>query len=76
MHAIALAGATMFFAMLAFTDDYGSPFYLAIALLLLGIVCTSRLILSSHTSFDIWAGIFVGLLAQYAAWNWSWILFF
>jgi hypothetical protein len=72
MHAIALAGATMFFCLLAFTDDYGSPFYLALALLLTGLVCTSRLILSSHATFDIWAGILVGLLAQYAAWEWPW----
>ncbi|HEY4109643.1 hypothetical protein [Puia sp.] len=69
MHAIALAGATMFFCLFAFNDDYGSGLYVAIALLLTGIVCTSRLILSEHTSFEIWAGVIVGLLTQYIGWQ-------
>lgn len=76
MHAIALAGATMFFCLLGLNDEFGSGLYIALALLITGIVCTSRLVLSAHSSFEIWSGIFVGLLAQYAAWTWSWILFF
>jgi hypothetical protein len=68
MHAIALGGATMFFCLFAFNDDYGSGLYIALAILLTGFVCTSRLILSAHTSFEIWSGVFIGLLAQYIGW--------
>jgi hypothetical protein len=71
MHAIALSGATMFFCLFAFNDEYGSGLYIALAVLLTGIVCTSRLVLSSHTSFEVWAGIFVGLLSQYVGWIWN-----
>ena len=76
MHAIALGGATMFFCLFAFNDEYGSALYIALAVLVTGLVCTSRQILTAHTSFEIWAGIFVGLLAQFAAWQWPWLLFF
>jgi len=71
MHAIALAGAAMFFCLFAFNDEYGSGLYVAVAVLLTGIVCTSRLILSAHSPFEIWAGIFIGLLSQYIGWAWS-----
>ena len=71
MHAIALAGAAMFFCLFALNDEYGSGGYLALAVLLTGIVCTSRLILSAHSSFEIWAGIFIGLLSQYIGWAWN-----
>jgi hypothetical protein len=69
MHAIALGGATMFFCLFAFTDEYGSGLYIAIALLLTGLVCSSRLLLSTHTSFEVWSGLFIGLLTQYIAWQ-------
>lgn len=69
MHAIALGGALMFFFLFSFHDSYASGLYLSVALLITGLVCTSRLILGSHTNFEVWSGLFVGLLAQYIAWQ-------
>ena len=68
MHAIGMGGALMFFCLFGFHDPFGSGLYIAIALVLTGLVCTSRLILSAHSSFDVWSGLFVGMLAQYIAW--------
>jgi hypothetical protein len=68
MHAMAMGGALMFFCLFGFHDQFGSGLYIAIALLLTGIVCTSRLILAEHSPFDVWSGLFVGLLTQYIAW--------
>jgi len=40
---------------------------LSIALLITGIVCTSRLIVSDHTEKEIYIGLVVGLVCQFAA---------
>lgn len=69
MHAIAMGGALMFFFLFSFNDIYASGLYLSVALLLTGLVCTSRLLLSAHSGFEVWSGLFVGLLAQYIAWQ-------
>jgi hypothetical protein len=69
MHAIAMGGALMFFFLFSFSDVYASGLYLSVALVLTGLVCTSRLILSAHNGFEVWSGLFVGLLAQYIAWQ-------
>ena len=68
MHSIAMGGALMFFYLFGFHDAFGSGLYIAVALLCTGIVCTSRLILGEHTGFEVWAGLFVGMLTQYVAW--------
>jgi len=69
MHAVAMGGALMFFFLFSFTDAYASGLYLSLALITTGLVCTSRLVLSAHTSFQVWSGLFVGMLAQYIAWQ-------
>jgi hypothetical protein len=69
MHAIAMGGALLFFCLLGFHDEYGSPLYIVLALLATGLVCTGRLILSTHSPFEVWAGLFVGILTQYIAWQ-------
>ena len=65
----ALGGATMFFCLFAFRDEFGSLEYIAEALLVTGLVCTSRLVLAAHRPFEVWGGLFVGLLTQYVAWQ-------
>jgi len=40
---------------------------LAIALLITGLVCTSRLIVSDHSPKEIYWGLFFGLFCQLAA---------
>ncbi len=69
MHAIGAGGLMMFFILFSFHDNYASGLYLAIAVAISGVVCTSRLIVSDHTYFEIYSGLFVGLLSQYIAWQ-------
>jgi hypothetical protein len=69
MHALAMGGALLFFFIFAFNDQYASGLYISLALLFTGLVCTSRLILSEHNGFEVWSGLFVGILAQLIAWQ-------
>lgn len=69
MHTVAMGGALMFFLLLSFNDPYTSGLYLSVALLVAGLVCTARLIAGAHTPFEIWSGLFIGLLAQWVAWQ-------
>ena len=67
MHAIAVGVASTFIALLAFTDSISYSFYLTIAMLIAGVVCTSRLIVSDHTQKEIYWGFFIGVFCQLAA---------
>ncbi|MES1160521.1 MAG: hypothetical protein ABUM51_07180 [Bacteroidota bacterium] len=69
MHTVGVGGALMFFLLFSFNDAYTSGIYLSLALLVTGLVCTARLIVGAHTLFEIWSGLFVGLLAQWVAWQ-------
>src|SRR6201996_3798787 len=69
MHAVAMGSALMFFFLFSFSDDYASGLYLALALLLTGLVCTARLIVSDHSAFQIWFGLTIGLLSQLIGWQ-------
>ena len=68
IHTVALGNALMFFFLFTFTDDYASGLYLSIAVGVTGIVATSRLVVGNHTPFEVWAGLFVGMLAQIIGW--------
>jgi hypothetical protein len=69
MHAIAMGSALMFFFLFTFSDSYASGLYLSIVLLATGLVCTARLIVSDHSAFHVWFGLFIGLLSQWVAWQ-------
>jgi hypothetical protein len=68
MHAIAMGGLLMFFLLFVFNDSYASGLYLSIAVLIAGAVCTSRFIVSDHSSKEIYAGLIIGLIAQVIGW--------
>lgn len=68
MHAVAMGGALMFFVLLGFNDAYASGLYIAVALLATGLVCSSRLILSAHSGYEVWMGLLVGLGTQLMGW--------
>jgi hypothetical protein len=68
IHTVAMGGALMFFLLFSFTDEYASGLYLSIALAATGVVATSRLLVGAHSSFEVWAGLFVGMLAQLIGW--------
>jgi len=67
MHAIAVGVMTTFIALLAFTDSSSFSLYLSIAVLISGIVCTSRLIVSDHSQKEIYYGFLIGVFSQLAA---------
>ena len=68
IHTVALGNALLFFFLFSFTDDYASGLYLSIVLAITGLVATSRLLVGHHTRFEVWAGLFVGILAQLIGW--------
>ena len=67
MHAISVGVMTTFVALLAFSDSSSFSFYLSIAVLIAGIVCTSRLLVSDHSQKEIYYGFLIGILSQLAA---------
>jgi len=67
MHAIAVGVMATFVAILAFHESVNMSLYLAISLLIAGIVCTSRLIVSDHRPAEIYIGFIAGILSQLAA---------
>lgn len=64
LHALGMGGVVAFIAILVFSVEGGSGQYVAVALFIAGLVCSARLILSSHKSFEVYSGVFLGVLAQ------------
>ena len=67
MHAIAVGVMSTFIALMAFTDTVSYSFYLSFAILISGVVCTSRLIVSDHRPKEIYFGFLIGVFSQLAA---------
>ena len=67
MHAISVGVMVTFIALIAFTDSSSFSFYLSFAILITGIVCTSRLLVSDHSPKEIYYGLLVGMFSQLAA---------
>src|SRR5882757_3711033 len=65
MHGIAMGGAMMFFFLFSFTDTYASGLYLSLTVLAAGLVASSRLLTNDHNPFQLYSGLFVGMLAQF-----------
>lgn len=63
MHAIAIGTAIAFLAGLTFVYGTGLSLYLSLAIIIGGLVCTSRLILGDHEPKEIYWGIGTGVLA-------------
>ena len=67
MHAISMGGLIGFFLVIAISDSMLMTWPLALALLITGFVCTSRLLLRSHEQKDIYLGLLAGAITQFAA---------
>ncbi len=67
MHAIGLGGWLGIFLLLAYNGSMLMSWPLSLLLLIIGLVCASRLFLKSHTAIDIYAGLFIGMLTQIIA---------
>lgn len=67
MHAIGCGGMLGLFIIVMYSNSMLMTWPLSIALLVTGIVCTSRMIVSDHTQKEIYQGLLVGLICQFAA---------
>lgn len=67
MHAIGCGGLVGIFLIIMNSNSMLMTWPLSIALLITGIVCTSRLLISNHSQKEIYSGLLVGLLCQFAA---------
>jgi hypothetical protein len=70
MHAIGVGGLIGLCIVVFNTNTMLMTWPLAAALLIAGIVCTARFLVSDHTQKDIYAGLALGLFAQLVA---SWV---
>lgn len=67
MHAIGCGGMLGIFIIIMKSNSMLMTWPLSLALLVTGLVCTSRLIVSNHTQKDIYMGLIIGLVCQFAA---------
>ena len=67
MHAIGCGGLTGIMLVIMNSNSMLMTWPLALAILISGIVCTSRFIVSNHTQKEIYTGLFIGLLCQFIA---------
>jgi hypothetical protein len=67
MHAIGMGGLLGIFLVIMFQNTMLMTAPLSLALLLTGLVCTSRMIVSDHTSNEIYTGLLLGLACQFIA---------
>lgn len=67
MHAMGVGGVIGLFLVIMAYNTMLMTWPLSLAFLVAGIVCTSRLIISNHSSKDIYLGLILGILSQLAA---------
>lgn len=64
MHAIAMGGMVCFFIVLSMQGIFSMGIYLSAAIFIAGLVCTSRLLVSDHYPFEVYAGFLLGIISQ------------
>jgi hypothetical protein len=67
MHAMGCGGLLGIFLIIMNSNSMLMTWPLCLALLITGVVCSSRLLISNHTQKEIYFGLLVGLLCQFAA---------
>lgn len=67
MHTIAAGVACAFLFLLGFTSAANYGFYISIAVLITGLICTIRLINSEHSQKEVYLGLLVGILGEVIA---------
>ena len=67
MHAIGMGGVIGLFLVIMKSNSMLMTWPLAVAILIAGIVCSSRLIVSDHSAREIYQGILLGVFCQLAA---------
>ena len=69
MHAMAMGVASTFMILMGFSQDISFTTFISVTLLITGLVCTARLILSDHTQSEIYAGLFIGVISELLAYQ-------
>lgn len=64
LHAISMGIVLCFFTMMALSHDANFAIYLSIVLLLTGLVCTARFIVSDHTPAEVYTGLVTGIVSM------------
>ena len=67
MHAMAMGGLLGIFLIIMRINTMWMTWPLCIALLITGLVCTSRLLISDHRPREIYQGLLTGLVCQFVA---------
>jgi hypothetical protein len=67
MHALAMGGMALFMLYIAFSSEGGSGQYASLGLLIAGMVCTARMIVSDHKPVEIYSGLLIGIFCQLIA---------
>jgi membrane-associated phospholipid phosphatase len=67
LHSLGAGGLVAFMFILLTSTDGGTAWYLALALLVAGLICSARLIGGAHHPFEIYSGFIVGVLCQAAS---------
>ena len=64
LHGIAMGGAMAAIILFAFVYQSATGYAISGVVLLTGVVCTSRLLVSNHTTLEIYSGVLLGILCQ------------
>lgn len=67
MHAIGVGGLVGLFIIITGTNTMLMTWPLSAALLIAGLTCSARLLITDHTPKEIYSGLAIGLLAQFIA---------
>lgn len=67
LHTIAAGVMLTFMLLMALSQNLNFGIYLTAAILITGVICTSRFIVSDHTPTEIYGGLAVGILAMLIA---------
>ena len=67
MHAMAMGVMVTFMTLLGLAQGSGFGLYLSAAILVCGLVCTSRFIVSDHTQAEVYTGLGVGFVSMMIA---------
>lgn len=67
MHAISVGVMVTYMILLGFLLPVSLGFYISVALLIAGAVCTARLLNSDHHPAEVYLGLIIGILAQLLA---------
>ena len=68
LHAISMGVMLGFILLLAFSQELNFGVYVSFALLIAGLVCSSRFIISDHTQKEVYGGLAVGIASMLIAW--------